>query len=147
MSQETLTDPQDVRELLEQVRRNAVQLVAEVGRTPRNLRVRAGDIAVEIEWDESEHVPAPAVTAAPPDTAVHLTAPAVGVFYRAPKPGADPFVRAGDVVRVGQQVGIVEAMKLMIPVEADQAGRITEILKQDGEPVEYGENLFAIEDE
>jgi acetyl-CoA carboxylase biotin carboxyl carrier protein len=145
MSQETLADPDEVRALLEQVRRNAVQLVAEVGHTPRNLRVRAGDIAVEIEWAESAPANAPAVPVAEPhDEAEYLTAPTVGVFYRAAKPGADPFVAEGDLVRPGQQVGIVEAMKLMIPVEADRAGLITEVLKADGEPVEYGERLFAL---
>ncbi|MET0132196.1 MAG: biotin/lipoyl-containing protein [Kibdelosporangium sp.] len=144
MSQEVLTGPDEIRRLLEDVRRNAVQLVAEVGRTPRNLRVRAGGIALEIEWDEGGHAPAPVVTVEPADDAEYLTAPAVGVFYHAPQPGAEPFVADGDVVEIGQQVGIVEAMKLMIPVQADRAGRITEVLKADGQPVEYGERLFAI---
>jgi len=73
-----------------------------------------------------------------------ITAPAVGVFYAAPEPGAAPFVRAGDVVIVGQQVAIVETMKLMIPVEADRVGRVAEVLKQNGEAVEYAEPLFTL---
>jgi acetyl-CoA carboxylase biotin carboxyl carrier protein len=66
------------------------------------------------------------------------------MFYRCPEPGADPFVREGDVVTTGQQIAIIEAMKLMLPVEAERAGRIVEVLKGDGEPVEYGEPLFAL---
>ena len=73
-----------------------------------------------------------------------VRAPSVGVFYRAPEPGAPPFVGEGDTVRPGQQVAIVEAMKLMLPVEADRAGRVVEVLKRDGEPVEYGEVLFVL---
>ncbi|MGA8116842.1 MAG: biotin/lipoyl-containing protein, partial [Actinocatenispora sp.] len=76
--------------------------------------------------------------------ALTLTAPMVGVFYRAPSPGAAPFVAEGDVIAPGQQVGIVEAMKLMIPVEADRSARITQILVEDGDPVEFATPLFAL---
>jgi acetyl-CoA carboxylase biotin carboxyl carrier protein len=163
MSQETLThgdqslnpDSDEVRALLEQVRRSAVQLLTEVGRTPRTLRVRAGNIVVEIEWGEDTGGVPTGVVAAPvehapavPEIGVeYLTAPTVGVFYRAPEPGADPFVVEGDLVAPGRQIGIIEAMKLMIPVEADRAGRITGILKANGEPVEYGERLFTLSTE
>jgi acetyl-CoA carboxylase biotin carboxyl carrier protein len=75
-----------------------------------------------------------------------VTAPTVGVFYRAPEPGAQPFVAVGDAVAPGQQLAIVEAMKLMIPVEADRAGRVAEVLCADGEAVEFGQPLFAIGD-
>jgi acetyl-CoA carboxylase biotin carboxyl carrier protein len=142
---------------LEQVRQNAAALLAGMARPPRTLHVRAGDVSIDIEWPEQ---PAPAAAAAAVTPAVAatgqapagtapapgrvLTAPAVGVFYRAPEPGADPFVSEGDTVTVGQQVAIVETMKLMIPVEAELAGRIVEVLKKDGEPVEYGEALFAL---
>ncbi|MCE0764875.1 acetyl-CoA carboxylase biotin carboxyl carrier protein subunit [Pseudonocardia kujensis] len=78
-------------------------------------------------------------------TAQHtLTAPTVGVFYRAPEPGAAPFVDTGDLVTAGQQVGIVEAMKLMIPVEAERGGRIVEVLCADATAVEFGAPLFAL---
>jgi len=69
----------------------------------------------------------------------------VGVFYRAPQPGAAPFVTEGDYITLGQQVAIIEAMKLMIPVEADRTGRITSVLVPDGESVEYGQPLFAVD--
>jgi len=73
-----------------------------------------------------------------------VIAPTVGVFYRAPSPGAAPFVEEGDTVAAGTQVGIVEAMKLMVPVEADRAGRVSKVLKSDGDPVEYGEPLIRL---
>lgn len=81
------------------------------------------------------------------DTATwqYLTAHSVGVFYRASEPGAKPFAEVGDVITVGQQIGIIEAMKLMMPVEAERAGRVVEALVSDGSPVEYGDRLFAIE--
>ncbi len=80
-----------------------------------------------------------------PEAGLHsICAPTVGVFYRAPEPSAAPFVSPGDTVVSGQQIGIVEAMKLMIPVEADRAGRIREILPENGASVEYGERLFTL---
>jgi acetyl-CoA carboxylase biotin carboxyl carrier protein len=68
----------------------------------------------------------------------------VGVFFRAPEPGARPFVDVGDSVTVGHQVAVVEIMKLMVPVHADVDGTIVEVLKEDGEHVEYDEPLFAV---
>ena len=69
----------------------------------------------------------------------------VGTFYRAPEPGAAPFVTVGDLVRPGQVVGIVEAMKLMNEVTAERAGRVTEVLVDDGRPVEYDQPLVALD--
>jgi acetyl-CoA carboxylase biotin carboxyl carrier protein len=68
----------------------------------------------------------------------------VGVFYRAAEPGAAPFVAEGDAVTVGQQIGIVEAMKLMIPLESDRAGTVVEILVGDGEAVEHGQPVLRL---
>jgi acetyl-CoA carboxylase biotin carboxyl carrier protein len=140
-----------LKALLEQVRCNAVQLLTDIGPTPRNLRVRAGDILVEIEWGDvagpvqpAADAPPAAPAASPGPVAEYLTAPTVGVFYHAPGPDADPFVRVGDTLRPGQQVGIIESMKLMIPVEADRAGEVIAVLKGNGETVEYGERLLAL---
>lgn len=94
--------------------------------------------------------PAPAAPAAPVATVIAqhtLTAPTVGVFYRSSEPGVAPFVDAGDLVSPGQQVGIVEAMKLMIPVEADRGGRVVEVLCADATAVEFGAPLFALAEE
>ena len=88
----------------------------------------------------------PGGTATAGPNARYVCAPSVGVFYRCPEPGAAPFVAEGDLVRPGQQVGIVEAMKLMLPVEADQGGRVGRILVENGTPVEYGERLIELVD-
>ncbi|GGO83514.1 acetyl-CoA carboxylase biotin carboxyl carrier protein [Nonomuraea cavernae] len=79
-------------------------------------------------------------------TASVIPSPTVGTFYRCPEPGAEPFVKEGDLVTPGQQVAILEAMKLMNPIHALTAGRITRILVEDAAAVEYGQALFALEE-
>lgn len=74
-----------------------------------------------------------------------IKSPMVGTFYRAPAPNAPPFVEVGDMVKPGQTVCIIEAMKLMNEITADIAGRVVEILVKNEEPVEYGQELFLIE--
>jgi len=76
---------------------------------------------------------------------IHINSPFVGTFYCAPSPGEKPFVEIGSEVKKGQTIGIVEAMKLMNAIEADADGIIKQILKKDGEPVEFGEPLFTID--
>jgi acetyl-CoA carboxylase biotin carboxyl carrier protein len=74
----------------------------------------------------------------------HITSPIVGTFYRAPSSTASPFVQPGDFVKPGQTLCIVEAMKLMNEIECDVAGEVVAVLVENGQPVEYGERLFAI---
>ena len=74
-----------------------------------------------------------------------VEAPMVGTFYRAPKPDAPPFVSEGDVVKEGQVLCIVEAMKLMNEIEAKAAGRIVKVVAENGQPVEFGQPLFLLE--
>lgn len=95
-------------------------------------------------------VSAPAATkteeakpAAPSGTPI--LSPMVGTFYSAPSPGAAPFVKTGDTIAAGQVVCIVEAMKLMNEIEAEVSGKITQILVEDGQPVEYGQVLMYVE--
>ncbi len=91
--------------------------------------------------------PAPAAPAAAPadEPGLHyLTSPIVGTFYRASNPNAPSFVNAGDRVKPGQTLCIVEAMKLMNEIECDVAGEVVKVLVENGQPVEYGERLFAI---
>lgn len=137
---------EELDKLLDRVRHHAVLLVSELARPPRALRVRAGEVSLDVEWaQESSTAPGGGEPVTEADPQVHyLTSPTVGVFYRAPEPGTAPFVSEGDTIVAGQQVAIIEAMKLMIPVEADQAGRVLEVLKDSGEPVEYAERLFAV---
>ncbi|WP_437557916.1 acetyl-CoA carboxylase biotin carboxyl carrier protein [Acidithiobacillus sulfuriphilus] len=99
---------------------------------------------------------APAMAAAtPPSTPVLASAPElpegymikspmVGTFYRASSPDAAPFVEEGSIVRAGQTLCIIEAMKLLNEIEADVGGKVLKILAANGQPVEYGEPLFII---
>lgn len=82
---------------------------------------------------------------APAEEALHtVKSPIVGTFYEAPSPGSPAFVKVGDQVETGQPVGIVEAMKLMNEIESDVSGEIVKRLVQNGQPVEYGQPLFAV---
>lgn len=90
--------------------------------------------------------PPPAVPAEPlraEDVQV-VKSPIVGTFYDAPSPGAEPFVKVGDSVEVGQVLCIIEAMKLMNEIETDVSGEVMRIFVENAQPVEYGEPLFAI---
>ena len=73
-----------------------------------------------------------------------LKSPMVGTFYRAPSPGAKPFVEIGQIVNEGDTVCIIEAMKLLNEIEADRSGVIREVLVENGQPVEYGHALMII---
>jgi len=73
-----------------------------------------------------------------------VTAPMVGTFYRAPEPGAPPFVNEGDRVKPGQVLCILEAMKLMNELEAEIAGEIVQICVENAQPVQYGDRLFSV---
>jgi acetyl-CoA carboxylase biotin carboxyl carrier protein len=126
----------------------------------RKLTVRNGDRAIEVEWAPEapgarppigtppRPVPVPDEPAPPasevPEGSTAVRAPLVGTFYAAPSPGADPFVRVGDEVEPGQTLGIVEAMKLMNPILADEAGVVTGILVGDAESVEYDQVLMHL---
>jgi len=86
-----------------------------------------------------------ATSAAEPEEVLHeVKSPIVGTFYESPSPGAPPFVKIGDQVEVGQVLCIVEAMKLMNEIEADVAGEVMKRIATSGQPVEYGQALFAI---
>jgi acetyl-CoA carboxylase biotin carboxyl carrier protein len=98
--------------------------------------------------------PAPAAAATPAAAAPApapardenlVTAPMVGTFYASPAPGAKSFVEVGQEVRVGQVLCIIEAMKMMNQIESERAGKVVAVLAKNGEPVEFGQPLFAIE--
>ncbi|WP_261559455.1 acetyl-CoA carboxylase biotin carboxyl carrier protein [Frankia tisae] len=129
---------------------------------PSHVRVSAGDVSVEMGWPSTgqSFADAPAASArarwaaaaaqpselAAPEEAgtFPLVSPSVGMFYRASEPGKAPFVAEGDTVRAGQQVAIVEAMKLMIPIEAERPGRVVRILVEDATAIEHGQPLFLL---
>ncbi|HTR67670.1 MAG TPA: acetyl-CoA carboxylase biotin carboxyl carrier protein [Terriglobales bacterium] len=88
----------------------------------------------------------PAAKEAPAqEESLHMVrSPIVGTFYESPSPGSPPFVKAGDTVEAGQVLCIVEAMKLMNEIESDVAGEIVKRLVDNGQPIEYGQELFAV---
>jgi acetyl-CoA carboxylase biotin carboxyl carrier protein len=88
--------------------------------------------------------PAPPAAPAPEQGLQSVKSPIVGTFYEAPSPGAPPFVKVGDSVEVGQVLCIVEAMKLLNEIESDVAGEIVKKLASNGQPIEYGQELFTI---
>ena len=73
-----------------------------------------------------------------------VTSPMVGTFYEAPSPGAKPFVEVGQHVNAGDTLCIIEAMKMLNQIESDKAGKITARLVDNGQPVEFGQDLFVI---
>jgi acetyl-CoA carboxylase biotin carboxyl carrier protein len=93
----------------------------------------------------SAHVPSAPTPSAIPEEELHeVKSPIVGTFYESPAPGAAPFVKPGDQVAAGQVLCIIEAMKLMNEIEADASGEVVRVLVNNGQPVEYGQALFAI---
>ena len=76
---------------------------------------------------------------------IPVQSPMVGTFYRAPAPGAEPYVKEGDLLQKGTVICIIEAMKLMNEIEAEVAGRVARILVENGQPVEFGQTLFFVE--
>ena len=89
---------------------------------------------------------APVAEAAPVVETRHaVKSPMVGTFYRSASPGAKPFVEVGDVVKVGDTICIIEAMKILNEIEADKSGTVSKILCENGQAVEYGQPLFLID--
>ena len=86
-----------------------------------------------------------AAEAAPAQTGHVVKSPMVGTFYRSASPGAEPFAEVGTVVKEGQPICIIEAMKIMNEIEADKAGTVKQILCENGQAVEFGQPLFIIE--
>ena len=126
-----------------------VKIVNRVGAAPVAATAPAV-IAAPVVAAAPAAAPAPAATsesAAAPAVAEDtrtINSPMVGTFYRAPSPGAKPFVEVGDTVKKGQTVCIIEAMKLLNEVEAETDGVVKEICVENGQPVEYGQNLLII---
>ena len=152
----------EIKELIEMIRGTEVSEI-ELEREGSRIRIRLGvshttPIVEKLSVTEvnAKNVGAqPSVSqakglveSAGPDMApgeILITSPMVGTFYCSPTPGAPPFVEVGNTVDVGQTLCIIEAMKLMNEIEAEHAGRLVRILKEDKEPVEYGEAIFVLE--
>ena len=107
------------------------------------LRVETGELSLHVVRGGA--VPAAAAAPVPEEAADVIASPMLGTFYRAPAPGAPPFVDVGSTVEPETIVCIIEVMKMMNSVHAGVAGTIAEICVQNGEPVEYGTRLFRVE--
>ena len=108
-----------------------------VHEAPAVVAVQARPVAVPVQ--ETPAPPPP-----PQDDLFHVKAPIVGTFYKAPNPSSPPFVNVGDFVEKGTVLCIVEAMKLMNEIESEVAGQVTAAFVENGQPVEFGQKLFAI---
>jgi len=125
---------------------NAEDKVRIVKFSPTPQVVHSAASAPVIVASDAVPVQTAAVPAAPaqePDGHT-VKSPMVGTFYRSPNPGAAPFVEVGQAVKQGEPLCIIEAMKLLNEIEADQSGTIKSILVENGVPVEYGQPLFVI---
>lgn len=115
------------------------------------LEVKEGDQSIALTRRTAAMAPL-AVAAPEPVPVVRTqrgaveTAPMVGVFYAAPSPGEATFVKVGQTIQAGDTLGIIEAMKIMNPIEATQSGTIEEILVKNGDVVQYGQPLFRFRD-
>jgi acetyl-CoA carboxylase biotin carboxyl carrier protein len=153
----------DIKEVLELVREHDLAEF-EIERDGLRIRIKKGPSGHDVEHPVASPImpaaarapfAATAQPAAPPAAAAPETdagevnlavvkSPIVGTFYRAPEPGAPPFVDVGGAVRNGQVLCIIEAMKLMNEIESEYAGEVIKIYVENGQPVQYGERLFAI---
>ena len=142
--------------------RELAELVNEHGFTDfefenENIRVRLSKTAAPVMQAAPAAAAAPVQAAAPAATPTEettaeglplgshiITSPIVGTFYRQPSPDAEPYVSLGSRVQKGQAICIIEAMKLMNEIEADESGEIIEIFVDNGQPVEFGQPLFGI---
>ena len=121
---------------------NKVQTVAVAAPVAAAPVVAAAPAPVAAPVAAPAAAPAPAAEVKVEGTQV--ASPMVGTFYRAPSPGAAPFVSVGDKVTAGQTLCIIEAMKLLNEIEAETSGTIKEICVENGQPVEFGQTLFII---
>jgi acetyl-CoA carboxylase biotin carboxyl carrier protein len=113
----------------------------------RIISVPTPVVAMQAPAPVAEAVAAPAAPPVPVEKAEDLQmvkSPMVGTYYESPSPGSPPFVKPGDMIEAGQMLCIVEAMKLMNEIESDVSGEVVKCLVKNGQPIEYGQELFAI---
>lgn len=148
-------DIRKIKKLIEMLEESNLGEI-EIKEGEESIRIsRAGSASPAAQWMSA---PAPAQAAAPVAAAPlaapaapsvpagHMvTSPMVGTFYRSPSPSAAAFVEVGNQVKIGDTLCIIEAMKILNTIESDKAGTVKAILKESGQPVEFGEPLFVIE--
>lgn len=145
-------DLRKIKTLIELVEGSGIAEL-EISEGEERVRIVRSGTAGQHTYSAPQHqaIPAPQLADTPtestepaiPDGHI-IKSPMVGSFYRSPAPGAKPFVEVGQNVNVGDTLCIIEAMKLLNEIEADQSGVISAILVESGQPVEYGQSLFII---
>ena len=120
-------------------------VVQQVAARPTHSEVQPAIVSVPTANGHASHAPAAAAVGGVPPHMFKVESPLVGTFYRKPSPDADFFVKEGQMVKKGDTLCIVEAMKLMNEIEAECSGRVEKILATDGSVVEFGEVLFVID--
>jgi len=144
---------EELKELLEFVaERNIAEFELEEGGTKLKIRKSlAGPppeaqlvVAPALKLPEGAVETVAAGAPALEDGLIYVNSPMVGTFYRQPEPGAEPFAREGDYVKKGQVLCIIEAMKLMNEIECEYEGQLVKVMVENGQPVQYGDQLFAV---
>lgn len=151
-------DIRSIRKLIEIVEQSDIAEI-EIKEGEHNIRISrskeqvivTAPVAAAAQPAPLSAAPAPAAAAAQPAPVAaepnghKVASPMVGTFYSSPSPEAGPFVKVGDQVSEGDTLCIIEAMKIMNPIESDKSGTIKQIVGVNGEPVEFGQTLFVIE--
>ena len=145
-------DIRKVKKLIELLEQSGVAEI-EIKEGEESVRISRGTIAPVAAPSATTFVAAPLPAAELPSATPEsqgqdghvVAAPMVGTFYNTPSPENEPFVKVGQVVTEGDTLCIIEAMKIMNPIEADRAGTITAVLVENGQPVEYEQPLFVID--
>lgn len=150
-------DIRKVKKLIELLEESGIAEI-EIKEGEESVRISRG--AQTLATPVVQNTPAPPAAPTPPvdpeptpsasiplaeSTGQEINAPMVGTFYTAPSPDSEPFVKVGQTVRVGDPLCIIEAMKIMNPIESDRAGTITAILVENGQPVEFEQPLFIVD--
>jgi acetyl-CoA carboxylase biotin carboxyl carrier protein len=148
----------EIKELIELVEKTGLtELRLETSGTKVVIKKEAPVVAVQaaapvqVQAVETPQLPVVAETTTAqeekklPENQVTINSPMVGTFYRAPSPEAEAFVQEGQIVEPGQELCIIEAMKLMNTIESDFRGRVLKIMVENAQPVEYGQPLFLME--
>jgi acetyl-CoA carboxylase biotin carboxyl carrier protein len=145
-------DIRKIKKLIEMLEESNLSEI-EIKEGEESIRIsRGGGVTTHVSHPSAVAAAPPAPTgstakaqSSPVFTGHAVTSPMVGSFYRAPSPGGNPFVEVGSQVNVGDTVCIIEARKMVNEIESDKAGVVKAILKENGQPVEYGESLIIIE--
>jgi len=150
-----MMDIRKVKKLIELLEESGISEI-EISEGEESVRIsrypKPGAVATTVAVPAAPAPAAPAAAAAAvvapaaPTRGQQVTAPMVGTFYSGPAPGAKPFVEIGTEVKAGDTLCVIEAMKMMNQIESEYTGRVVSILVENGNPVEFGQTLFVIEE-